>query len=531
MPNRWKHLKSGSDIRGVAFEEEGKIELNNEVVQKIGLAFAVWIFKNKHIDYINMTIAIGNDPRLSSMRIKTSLISALTSIGIKIYDCSLTSTPAIAMAVSSLTCTASIQITASHHPKDKNGFKFFTKNGPLSSSDIEEILTIAQSGKFPSIAGKIGEVKPINILNYYCNKIKNVIKNSINGKLNSEDDHENDKFEIPSESTPLKGLKVTVDASNGCGGFFVKNILNELGADTGSSIFLEPDGNFPNHLPNPEDPMAIAALSKAVIKAKTDLGIIFDTDVDRVAFVDSNGKIINKSKLIAFVSFIILDENPGATIVTDSVASNKLTEYIKSLGGVHLRYKRGYRNVIEYAQKINKAGINCPLAIETSGHAALRENNFIDDGAYLAAKIIAKLITLKEKNISIDKITEGFVNAKEQIEIRITIHDPRVISSSRKVLTYLKEHIKSIKACELENSIEGVRINFKARWQEGWCILRKSVHDPSLVLNIESYVNNGALSILHSLIPFFEKFQFIEIDEIKKQVENLKNADLISVEV
>lgn len=508
MPNKyWKQFKSGSDIRGIASDSlhSGNITLTNEVVEKIAISFAVWIANKTWTKYSEMTIAVGHDPRVSSMRIKTAMINALRSIGVKIYDCALTSTPAMLMAVSSLTCTASFQITASHHPADRNGVKFFTTDGALSSKDIDEILDIAQGEDFPSISYKIGSVKPINMMHYYCDSVKNIIC-------------EDTKSINPSDK-PLEGLKIAVDAGNGSGGFFVKDILAPLGADTKGSIFLKPDGTFPNHVPNPESNIAIEALSKAVKDSKSDIGIIFDTDVDRVAVVDSKGKAINRNKLIALTSAIILEKNPGATIVTDSVTSDKLKEFIDSLGGIQFRYKRGYKNIIDYAKKLNSSGVDCPLAIESSGHAALRENKFVDDGAYLAAKIIAKYIELKSKGITLDELLKDFKDSKEHIEIRITINDTKIISSSRKVITHLKTYSSEIKACQVEpKNLEGTRLNFKARWQEGWCILRQSVHDPSLVLNIESYVNNGAMSILNSLIPFFEKFEFLDIKEINEQM-------------
>ncbi len=513
-----RQLKSESDIRGIATGVSGQINLTNVNVKSIALAFAIWISKNKNMPYDAMTIAVGSDPRISSTRIKTCLINALISIGIKVYDCSITSTPAMFMSVSSLTCTASVQITASHHPADRNGFKFFTDKGPLMSGDLESILDIAEKQDFPPIAKALGKVKPINMMNYYCEKIKSVIAKEMDCKKITD--------------KPLKGLKVTVDAGNGSGGFFAHDILKSLGADTSSSIFLEPNGNFPNHSPNPEDLDAIDAISKAVIESKSDIGIIFDPDVDRVNFVDFKGKIINKSRFIAFVSSIVLKENPGSTIITDSVPSDKVSEYINDLGGVHIRYKRGYKNIIEYAKKMQASGVDCPVAIESSGHVALRENDFIDDGAYLAAKVIAKVAKMKNNGILMDEIMKDFVNAREEMEIRIPIFDPRVISCSRKVMISLKDYVKEIKSSELEtNSIEGVRIKFNTRWQEGWCILRKSLHDPSLVLNIESYVTNGALSILNSLIPFFKKFQFISVEEIDKQVEVFKKYDSVSSEV
>ena len=142
--------------------------------------------------------------------------------------------------------------------------------------------------------------------------------------------------------TPLQGLHIIVDAGNGAGGFFVDHILQVLGADTRGSQFLEPDGSFPNHAPNPEDPEAIASLRAAVLREKADLGIIFDTDVDRAGAVDRNGYEINRNRLIALMASIILEDHPGTTIVTDSITSDELGEYIREEGGKHHRFRRGY---------------------------------------------------------------------------------------------------------------------------------------------------------------------------------------------
>ena len=104
--------------------------------------------------------------------------------------------------------------------------------------------------------------------------------------------------------------------------------------------------------------------------------------------MDQNGKAINRNRLIALIAAILLDEEPGGTFVTDSVTSSGLAQFIAEWGGTHYRYKRGYRNVIDEAIRLNAEGINCPLAIETSGHAALRENYFLDDVMYLVTRLI-----------------------------------------------------------------------------------------------------------------------------------------------
>ena len=178
-----------------------------------------------------------------------------------------------------------------------------------------------------------------------------------------------------------------MDAGNGAGGFFADKVLEVLGADTNGSQFLDPDGTFPNHIPNPEDKEAMESICDAVIKKNADLGIIFDTDVDRAAVVDRFGRDINRNRIIALISAIVLGERKGATIVTDSITSEGLKKFIEEdLGGVHHRFKRGYKNVINEAIRLNEEGTYTPVAIETSGHCALMENYFLDDGAYLIAR-------------------------------------------------------------------------------------------------------------------------------------------------
>ena len=134
----------------------------------------------------------------------------------------------------------------------------------------------------------------------------------------------------------------------------MQKVLEPLGADTSGSQFLEPDGSFPNHIPNPENEEAMHASTRAVLNSKADIGLIFDTDVDRAGAVDSTGREINRNRLIALISAILLEETPGATIVTDSITSSGLKLFIQNkLGGKHHRFKRGYKNVINEAIRLN----------------------------------------------------------------------------------------------------------------------------------------------------------------------------------
>ena len=371
-------LKSGTDVRGTAVGEN--TDLTDEAVKKITAGFLAVMQEKTSLPPDEMTVAVGHDSRISAERIKNAVISVLISKGVKVLDCSLSSTPAMFMTTVVLGCTASVQITASHHPYDKNGLKFFTKDGGFEGSDIARVLTIAENADISDAVSADGAEKT-DFISQYAEILRKMICDGVNAE---------------NYSKPLEGFHIVTDAGNGAGGFYAEKVLRELGADISGSLFLEPDGMFPNHAPNPENKTAMKFISDAVVNSKADLGVIFDTDVDRAACVDASGEEINRTRLVALASVIALENNPGATVVTDSVTSDGLHDFIENrLGGRHHRFKRGYKNVINEAIRLESEGESCPLAIETSGHAALKENYFLDDGAYLITKIIILLAKLR----------------------------------------------------------------------------------------------------------------------------------------
>ncbi|MDE5942944.1 MAG: phosphomannomutase/phosphoglucomutase, partial [Clostridia bacterium] len=365
----YKQLKSGTDVRGIAVGDNSPVTLTDKAVITISRAFAKWL--KSRSGKSRLKIAVGNDSRISADRIVRCVKDGLLSSGCDVVYTGLSSTPSmfILLKKSDFGCDGSIMITASHLPYDRNGLKFFTPEGGLDGKDIDEILTIAESGDFET--GQ-GEYEEKSFMDGYSQILVSLIR------------------EQTGKDKPLAGKKIIVDAGNGAGGFFADKVLKPLGADTEGSQFLEPDGTFPNHTPNPEDKQAIKSLSAAVVKNGADLGIIFDTDVDRAGAVDCGGGEINRNRLIALLSAMLLKDRSGV-IVTDSVTSDGLTSFIESLGGKHLRYKRGYKNVIDKCKEINALGGYSPLAIETSGHAAFLENYMLDDGAYVVAKLLISL--------------------------------------------------------------------------------------------------------------------------------------------
>lgn len=477
----WMKLQNGSDIRGVALEgiEGEHVNLTQEVVETIGKAFVCWLRKASGDDA--PTIAVGTDCRLSGNSIKSAFVKGATEAGANVVDCGLASTPAMFMTTISeaVKATASVMVTASHLPFNRNGLKFFTPKGGLDSKDITAVLSIAEKGEY-AYEGDKGNSHALDFMDIYSRHIADYICKGVNA-----DDYEH----------PLKGMHIIVDAGNGNGGFFEK-ILSSLGADTEGSQFLEPDGRFPNHIPNPENPEAMASVCKAVESSNADLGVIFDTDVDRSAIIGRKGEPINRNSLIALIATVILEEHPGSTIVTDSVTSDGLAEFISSKGGKHHRFRRGYKNVINEGIRLNEAGEECWLAIETSGHAALRENHFLDDGAYLAAKLIIYAAKLYKQGKLVNEIIAPLKQPKESKEIRIKLTDPDFKAYGAKVLEEMKAKAAEMDGWTIvEPNYEGLRVSCGNADEDGWWLLRMSLHDPVMPLNIESNVKGGVAAI------------------------------------
>ena len=187
-------------------------------------------------------------------------------------------------------------------------------------------------------------------------------------------------------------------------------------------------------------------------------------------------------------------------MVTDSVTSDGLADFISSCGGKHHRFRRGYKNVINEGIRLNNAGEECWLAIETSGHAALRENYFLDDGAYLAAKLIIDAAKLNKEGKQLQDLIATLKQPKESKEIRIKLTQPDFKAYGAKVLEDMKEKFAAVPGWTLvEPNYEGVRVSCRNTDEEGWLLLRMSLHDPVMPLNIESNVTGGVEVIENKL--------------------------------
>ena len=466
---------SGSVIRGK------EALLTDTFVKKLGYSFALWLAERLRCTPDRMTIAIGRDARKSGERLQNAFVAGLTAADCDVLDCGIATTPAMQMSVEmpEIPACGAVMITASAAAEDINGFKLFSPDGALTSSDAASVLERTRDIVVPTRL-----VREFALKDAYTKHLRKAV------------------FEFMGDEValPLLGLHCVVDASNGAAGFFAE-LLESLGANTRGSFNLEPTG-IASHVPTPESDEALTELSRVVKTEGADLGVMFDPDGDRVAIVDASGRAINRNRLIALLSAILLDDEKNLTFVTDSVTSSGLSRFITEWGGNHYRYRRGYKNVIDEAKRLSDEGFNVQAAIETSGHAALKENYFIDDGMYLATKVICEAMWRKRDGLTLSSLIEELQEPCESIEVRL----PIVQDDYRKAAGYVIEAILSKTLTNPEwrlasDNREGVRILFslKGGVDNAWFMLRLSVHDPVMVINAESEVSGGLKYVLCQL--------------------------------
>lgn len=504
-----QHLKSGTDVRGTAVNPDApeKVDLTDEAVRRITGAFVRFLETQCQKSPNELTLSVGHDSRVSAERIKTAVLKELSACGVRILDCALCSTPAMFMTTQTAGCDGAVQITASHHPWDRNGLKFFTRTGGLSGKELETILQDAEQ-----TAPHTGEeicATATDYLSEYCEQLKDLIRKGVNSADNYD--------------KPLTGLKIAVDAGNGVGGFYAEKVLAPLGADTTGSRYLDPDGTFPNHIPNPENAEAMASIREAVLSSGADLGVIFDTDVDRGGAVTADGEELNRNRLVAVAAAIALENTPGGAVVTDSVTSAGLTKFINhTLGGRHIRFKRGYKNVIDEAVRRCENGEETPLAIETSGHAAFRENYFLDDGAYLVTRMIIKLCLLKRTGGDLGDLIADLEEPAEEQEIRLKITAPDFKAYGAQMIAAVNRAAAQTDGVKIaDDSFEGTKIIFENADIDGFFIFRLSVHDPIIPINFESAAAGGTQKMAKVLCTWLFEAEGLNLLPLTEFSKNL----------
>ena len=422
------------DIRGVYADS-----LNEDVARQIGRAYV------NYLELSGSRVIVGRDMRLSSEALEGAFIQGVTEAGADVLDIGLVSTDALYFALGHLEESGGAMITASHNPKEYNGFKLCRENAIALSGEegIFQIRDLITSGKLPEPSDTPGSVDEGDVAVDYAKHCLSFI--------NTED---------------LRPLKIVVDAGNGMAGKMLPPIFERLPFEV-VPMYFELDGSFPNHPPNPIDPETMEDLQQKVIDEGADFGVAFDGDADRCFIVDENGTTVSGDLLATLVAKNVLEKESGATIIYSAVCSKALPELVRREGGKPIRTKAGH-SIIKPQMRKNDAAFGG----EHSGHFYFRDNYFADSGI-IAMLIVAELVARQDSPLSelLDPI-DLYVRSGE---INSEVEDQSA------TLEGVENHYAERDGAEIDH-LDGLTVGF-GDW---WFNLRPSNTEPLLRLNVEA---------------------------------------------
>lgn len=417
------------DIRGIYPED-----LNEEIAYGIGRAYVQFLDKNEP------KIVVGRDNRLSSNELFKSLVNGLIDGGANVTDIGLSTTPLLYFSSAYFNFDGGINITASHNPGEYNGLKLVRERAiPISGqTGIYEIRDLVSSGNFSS--PKNGKISKKDVISDYK-------------KFNLS------QFNLKK----IKPLKIVVDTANSVSGIVAPKMLEDLNCEI-KYIFLELDGNFPNHLPDPLKKENTEILRQTVKKEKANLGVAFDGDGDRTIFIDEKGEVIDGDLITAFLSEIILKDSPKEKIIYDIRSSNVVEETIRNNGGIPIIERIGHTFIKERMRKENAL-----FAGELSGHYYHRDHFFCECPFFVLFKIL-EVISQSQKNFS--ELINPFKKYFSSGEINFKVKDKEGL---------LKELEKKFGNGKV-SKLDGLRVDYP----DWWFLARPSNTEPVLRLVIEA---------------------------------------------
>ena len=439
-----------------AYDIRGKYpdEINEQIAYKIGQAYGSYIQEK----FSQQGCVVSHDNRLSSDTLNEYLVNGILSVGCNVYDYGLTTTPMhyYARYIEHL---FGIMITASHNPKDENGFKFSLDHIANARGEmIEEFKNYFIQGKF--LQGK-GTLFRNSISDKYVKYMVDNIK--------------------PGNNKP----KVVVDLGNGTTTVIASKIFSALNI---TPIYLNDvsDGNFPNHHPDPSVPENMKQLIDAVKKNKADVGFAFDGDGDRVGMVDEKGNIVSTEEYMIIIIRELINKTFSNTFLYDIKCSNVLPDEIRKLGGTPLEYRTG----ASYTEAKTKEE-NLAFGGEYSGHIFFRDRDAcIGSGIYAALRIIE--ILSRDKSKTITKLLKGINHYENTPEIKYNVGDDKKFEIIEKIKEYAHNNHY------FTNEIDGVKIIFT----NGWALVRASNTGPNLTMRCEAQNKQ-------------------DLEKLKKNIENL----------
>lgn len=447
-----KNIFRGYDIRGIY-----PTELDEDTAYTVGLGFGSYIRSIGKTDCV-----VGHDNRISSPVLYSALIKGITETGINVTSLGLCTTPMYYYACIKLNIFSGVMVTASHNPKDDNGFKFaFTEEGNCKGKEIQDFLAYILKRDF--LKGE-GQVSEYDLTNDYIELFKNNIKFG-----------------------PRK-LKVVLDPANGTTSIICRKIYELFPMDL-TIINEESDGNFPNHHPDPcvEDNMKM--LKEKVLELNADIGISFDGDGDRVGVITNSAKFVPTDKYMIMIIRNIINKVSNKTFLYDVKCSKALVDEIEKLGGKSICSRTG-NSYTKSAVRDN----DLPFGGELSGHVYFRDRwPGFDSGLYAGLRLLE---IMSNNNKTVDEMLDGINNYYSTPEIKFTSPDTIKFTVVDKVIQYVKSKKYSYK------DIDGVRVEFN----DGWALVRASNTGPNLTARFEANTEYRLLEIENEFTGLIQEY-------------------------
>lgn len=415
------------DIRGIY-----PSELNEQTAFEIGRAFVLYT-KAKNV-------VVGRDMRLSSPKLHNALVGGILSQGANVYDIGQVATEVLYFAMGSFKYDAGIMVTASHNPKEYNGFKMMQKtDSNFSIIRGKDLLDVVSTGNVKESEIK-GVLKEIDVWKDYINHVFSVI-----------------------DVAEVRPFKVVIDTGNGMMGKLIPMIASILPIDI-VHINSELDGSFPNHPSNVLEKGATDQIGKKILEEKADFGFIFDGDGDRAYLMDEKGRRVLSDVAFLPLAKYFLDKGKGETFVLQLVASKSIDELVKKWGGKTARVPVGFVNIKNAMIKENGA-----VACEITGHYCFRDN-FFSDSSLLAISILLKAISGQDKSVS--EFFSQFSLFYKPEEINFEVKDKDAVIAE----------LKNKYSDGTQNFMDGITVDY----EDWWFNVRPSNTEPLLRLNIEA---------------------------------------------
>jgi phosphomannomutase len=422
-----------------AYDARGKVpsELNTDIAYRVGRAYAAFI-KPKQV-------AIGRDARLTSDSLFEALSNGLMDSGVDVFDLGLCGTEAVYFAAFHLQLDGGIMITASHNPADYNGFKFVQHAArPISSdSGLIDICRLAEEDAFPPTDIR-GKISPLDLKTEY---IKHLLS-------------------YQSDRDQLKPLKIVANSGNGVSGPIIDLLEKHLPFEF-IKVQHEPDGTFPNGVPNPLLPEGRTATIEAIKEHKADLGIAWDGDFDRCFLFDGNGRFIEGYYIVGLLASALLKTNSGALVVHDPRLTWNTIELVEEAGGRTVQSKSGHAFIKETMREVNAA-----YGGEMSAHHYFREFGYCDSGM-IPWLLLTQIMSSKNKSLA-ELVNERIEKFPVSGEINVEV------SNTATVIAEVKSHFGT--AQHTLDEMDGIGMDF-GTWRFN---LRSSNTEPLLRLNVES---------------------------------------------